>query len=257
MRAAMNIDRIFDAAPANEILNHPDIHSWVAGDFKGYVDLQPIIDNRDNVVLHHANGVATFIKLQNGFYEMHIAVLPEARGAWVRKASEYCFRYMFTHTDAIELITRCPQNNEAAYHSAVASGMKLEFTTGNIWKTAIGNSIPMDVMTIGINQWTNWDRTIAEEGEWLHKRYDEEFARLGITVMRHAPDANHNRYTGAAVAMIREGQIRKGVGFYNRWAMLAGFSPLEVTCLDPVEITVDGFTMRIVENDFEIVKCPQ
>lgn len=257
MRAAMDIERLYDASPANEILNHPEIHSWIAGDYKGFVDIQPIIDNHDNVVLYHENGVATFLKLQNGFYEMHIAVLPEARGQWVRKASEFCFRYMFTHTDAIELITRCPQNNEAAYYSAVASGMKLEFTTSDIWKTAIGNSIPMDVMTLGINQWVNNDRTIAKEGEWLHNRYDEEFARLGVSVPRHAPDVTHNRYAGAAGEMIRAKQIRKAVGFYNRYALLAGFSPIDVTCLDPIELTVDGFTMRLFDNDFEIVKCPQ
>lgn len=247
MRDAMNIVRIYDAAPANEILNHPTIKAQVAGSYEGYIDIKPIIENEDNVVLQHPLGVAMFVKLQTGYYDMHVAVLPEGRGDWVRDASAFCFRHIFTHTDAIEIITRCPSSNPAAVIAATNAHMTYEFTTGDI----------VDIYTLGINKWVNSDPDIFLEGEWLHRRYDEEFKRLGSDTPRHAEDATHNRYAGAAVAMMRAGQMRKAIGFYNRYALLAGYSPLEVTKLDPVEITVDGFTMRITNNDFEIVKCPQ
>ena len=248
----MRVSRATDAKRVNEIVNDPSIYPWVKGEHTSPLDLTKVIADSKNVALLFEHGCVLFIWLQPGIYEFHASVLPEGRGEWMHEASQEAFRWMFTQTDAFELMTKCPDGNVLAKAGAKNVGCRLQFITRPIWPTDNGK-VCVDVYSLMIQDWAAKAPGLEEVGHWFHETLIAEYARVGKSIDVVADDATHDRYVGAAVEIFRGGQTLKAVRFYNRWAALAGYAPLCVVSANPLVFDISEAKIRVVNNSFEVM----
>jgi hypothetical protein len=93
-------------------------------------------------------------------------------------------------------------------------------------------------------------------GRAFHTKLDRARPE-GSTLTDHPPDETHDRAAGAACLMILEGAAAKGVGFYNRWAALAGYPPIALRSLTPVVIDIGAnVVVQLRKSKMEVLKCP-
>lgn len=102
----------------NYLVNHESIKPWVCGQIEGVLDVTPLIQNSDNYFFTDEVGGCGFIKLSPGRFELHSFCLPEARGKWTKDRFAEVRDWMFSHTDATEIVTMVPHNNLMARGAA-------------------------------------------------------------------------------------------------------------------------------------------
>lgn len=248
----MNIYQAQDAIRVNEIVNDPSIYPWIKGSHTGFLDLTNVVANKNNVVLVSDHGCVVFTKLQSGIYEFHTSVLPEGRGTWMQEGAVEVFHWMFTKTDAYELMTKCPDGNILAKLGARNVGCNLQFRTGEIWPTN-GGKVSVDVYSILIQQWGVKAPKLEETGHQFHECLINQYEKLGRNINVVANDDTHDRYVGAAIEMLRGKQIGKAVNFYNRWAVMAGYMPISVLSMEPLILDISEAKIRISDNNFEVI----
>lgn len=233
----MIVERQTDAKRLNEIANHPSVYPWVHGSIVGELDLSDVVSRPGNIVLLGEHGGIVFHAMQLGLFEAHTLVLPEGRGAWTERAVWDCLHWMFTRSNAVEILTRIPKGNYAA--RALVKQIKGEFA----WRAERGwvmdhEIIPADIFSMTLQHWLTVAPGLEKAGEWFHGRLEEEFERLGHTEPQHEDDATHDRYVGATVEMIRGGQIDKAIITYNRWAAVSGYNPVSVVSTSPLTLNI-------------------
>lgn len=246
------LERHFTAERINEIVNDPSIYPPIRGHHTGPLDLSRITPNPDHVCLVGEYGCVLFIKHQMGIYEFHASVLPEGRGEWMIEANHAVFHWMFTKTDAFELLTKCPHGNIPAKIGAKAVGCSLRFTTRPTWPQD-GKLVPVDVYSIILQEWVKNANNLVESGKWFHNLLDIAYTECGKALDIHENDDVHNRYVGSAVEMIRGGQVGKAINFYNRWAVMSDYKKIGVVSTDPLVIDIDEAKLKIINNNFEVV----
>lgn len=242
----------------NAILNHPQVRPWVANG-QDALDLTEAVSNPGNFLLMGEFGGVMFLKIQYGIYEAHTQVLPDGRGKWTRQLTEACVRYMFTRTDAYEIVTRVPAGHIAAKAAAEAQGMRHEFTrpNGTVFRDRV---VDCHVYSFRVQDWVPNAPGVEQTGVWLHERMAAEAARLHIDAPTHDEDANHNRYAGAAIEMAFGGQPVKAVATYNRWVTLARHTRdgklqhVQLVSVDPLVVRFDLGLMRFHADDIEVIQ---
>jgi hypothetical protein len=250
------LERVFTAERLNEIVNHSSIYPLVRGANTKPFDLSNIAKNTDHVCLVGEYGCVFFIKHQPGIYEFHTSVLPEGRGEWMLQGSRFAFNWMFTKTDAFELLTKCPDGNIPAKAGARAVGCSFRFRTRPIWPVN-GMLVPVDVYSIILQEWAKNADNLVESGKWFHKTLDMRYTELGAKLSVHAEDEVHDRYVGAAIEMIRGEQVGKAINFYNRWASLSDYKKIGLISVEPLIIDIDDCRLNIKKDNFEVILCPQ
>lgn len=236
-----------DARKINLIVNHPDIHPWVKGMAEGEIDATPVFERGGAICLLAEHGGILFDAIQPGLYEAHTQVLPEGRGAWAVRAASACLHWLFTRTDAIEVVTRCPHGNLAAKGLARAIHGRLQFTNPNGW-VMDGKSVPADIYSLTAQDWMRTAPGLVERGQWFHEKLAAEFKRHGVEEQSHPEDLTHDRYVGAACEMILGGQPGKAAVFYNRYARMGGYAPIEIESLEPLAFNI-GNALVVVRGD--------
>lgn len=246
--------RSFSAGRLNDLANHPDIRPFIADASLGKLDLSAHVRNADNVFLLGEHGGCVVLKMLPGIYEVHTLVRPEGRGPWALSMAKAVLRWMFCNTDACEVLTRVPHENRAARALAIAVGMQFEFTRpdGDLLG---GKVVPIDCLSITIQQWIQRDQTIEHIGAQVHAEMLLQAKALGITEPPHADDKDHNRIVGACHEMMLGGQVGKGSAVYNRWALVARHATVELVSVTPPAIRMDIGMMRFVSGKLEIIKC--
>lgn len=249
----IQVHRETTAERINAILNNEAVRPWVADASEGVLDVAPKVSNPDNVLLMGEGnfGAVFFLKLLPGVYEAHTQVVPEARGNWTHLLTEACVRWMFTRTDAYEIVTRVPEGHIAARAAALQQGLRHEFTRSNECRFR-GRLVDVHIHSFRVQDWVSVAPGLTEKGQWFHGRLNEEARRLGIKTPSHADDKNHNRYVGASLEMCENGQAVKGVGLYNRWALVSRHKPVQLLTIDPVSIRMDIGVLRLVGGDIEV-----
>lgn len=251
----MTIKRHYTAQALNGVVNHPSVLPWVKGGYKGTkLDLTPLVENRDNVLLMGAHGGVFFVQHQPGLYEAHVSVIPEGRGKWTLDMVNETLRWMFTKTDAVEITTRVPKGNLGALALVRAIHGSLEFTLPKGW---IFNDqfVPAGIYSLSVQDWQRTAPGLIERGEWFHHRLEAEQEKLGNFEPNHPDDPIHDRYVGAAVETILGGQPRKGVIFYSRWAAMAGYAPISIVTETPLVLDIGTALIAIRNNDFWVMGC--
>ena len=141
-----------DIAHVNSILNHPEIHPWITFN-DDPVDFTWALGQSDRFVLFGPYGGQIYHLVGPKTYEVHSAYLPEARGRYALEATKQTLRWMFTQTDATEILTRVPRGNIAAKALARACGLR-KTTTMPDGFMRFGKPIPCDVMSLTKQAWT-------------------------------------------------------------------------------------------------------
>ena len=262
------ISRHTDALAINDILNHPQVRPWVASESKGVLDVSSAVHNPDNILLMGEFGGVVFFKLMPGVYEAHTQVLPQGRGNWTRELTEACAQWMFTRTDAYEIITRVPHGHRAARAAAMGAGLRFEFTVDRPIQFR-GRDVLVDIYSGRIQDWAATAPGMVETGEWLHERFQDEAERMGLlgeptgiaaergmTGKAHPDMPGHNRAVGIGYHMAVGGQPIKAVEFYNRWAIASHRPPeflARILSFDPITIRLENCNWTLLpDGDVEL-----
>jgi hypothetical protein len=243
-----------DATHVNSILNHPEVHPWVARD-STTLDLSPIIGHPDVVALFADKGGQVYQRLLPSLWEAHSAFLPEGRGDYALSVTRATLAWMFTRTDACEIVTRVPHGNLAAKALARSISGQLEFTIPGGW-VKDGSPIDADLFSLSVQGWMRSAPDLIDRGRWFHDRLEAELDRLGIKEGKHDQSDVHDRYVGAAVEMFFGGQPLKGAVLYNRIAAVMGWQPVAVLSLDPIVVDI-GSARLVMRGDDFIALPPQ
>lgn len=217
----------------NRFLNHPEVFPWVSGGRPAPLDATQVVADPNNVVLCCDWGGVVFAKLRLGFFEAHTAVLPEGRGGGTLALGRAALEWMFSRTDAVEILTRVPRGNVAGSAAMRAMGVPVWFTTQPIWPTPSG-PVPMGVYRLHLFDWIVLEReALGRAGELFHVK----LAAAG-GLADHPDDPVHDAHVGAAIGMIEGGQAEKGVTAYNLWATMAGYGQISIASPDPLTIDI-------------------
>lgn len=249
------IERVFSAERLNEIVNDPSVYPWVCGALKGqYLDLTPAVRDRRNVTLLGEHGGVVFEQHQPGYYEAHTQVLPAGRGSWTLAMVNEALLWMFAGTDAVEIVTRVPKGNFAARALTRAIHGIYEFTAPHGW-VKDGQVISSDIFALRIQDWIRTSPNLVKRGEWFHSKLEQEYEALGVSEALHPDDNSHDRNVGAAVEMFLRSQPHKAVVFYNRWAVMSGYAPVEIITENPLTIDIRDAVLVIRNNNFWVMNC--
>lgn len=246
-----SLGRTFDAAFLNGVINHPEVRPWVGGE--AAINVAEIIANPSNVAL--VNDFGGFILIQHtpGSYEVHSQFLPEGRGRRSRDAMRDGLDYMFTRTNCEQVITQVPDNNRAAAGLARLAGFRELFRREG---AARG---PTSYMCLTIDEWAQGNPALEADGQWFHAAAESAVKSARPDLPDHPDDPAHNRAVGAAVRMIRAGNAAKGVAFYNRWALFAGYSPIRLISQQPPLLNMSehglSFIVEVRDGNMEILLC--
>lgn len=219
------IQREFTADRLNAIVNHPEVHPWVALPGQGDLDLSGAVADQRNILLMSDAGGILFVFHEQGIYEAHSQFLPEARGRQALRVMREAFRWMFTATPCMEILTQVPVHNRAAALFARHCGGTLEFTRENAWMTADG-PIAVEYFALRYGDWVRSAPGLVESGEAFHDRLKAGMKAAGFPDADHPEDKAHDRYVGATYEMISAGQVAKGITLYCRWARFTGHPPI-------------------------------
>jgi hypothetical protein len=236
----------------NRVANHVSVDRFVRGYVRGRLDFTEAVANPANYILAGEHGAMLFHAHHPGIYECHTMTLPDGRGKWTLKFVRACLFWMFTRTDAIEICTKIPQGNVAARTLVKLVGGVYEFTVRDGWVMKL-DPVPADIFSMHIQQWIRDADGLPERGVWFRQRLEQEFARFGVEAKTRKDDAAHDRQTGAACEMIFGGQPQKGVVFYNRLAVMAGYLPITINTIDPLTIDTRDAVILVRDGDFRVI----
>jgi hypothetical protein len=241
-----------DAAHVNRILNDGSVLPYVSKNGEP-LDITEALGSPDFYALFGRLGGQIYERKQPGLFEAHSTFLKEGRGAWALAVTNATLAWMFTHTEAVEILTRCPTLGAKALAKSI--GGQHVFTLPEGW-VKDGRPIPADVFSLSVQGWMKSAPSLVERGRWFHDRLQSEFDHLGIQEPQHDDSDLHDRYVGAAVEMCFGGQAQKACVFYNRVASLAGWHPISVVDFNPLAIDI-GSAILVMRGDDFIVLPPQ
>lgn len=230
------VRRTFDPAFINSVINDPDVRPWLEGE--GVLDISHQSANSDNFVLQSEFGGFILIRHEQGRYEVHSQFLP-GHGVHPIKAMRAAQEWMFTRTDCEAICSKVPDRNRPAKGLAVAGGLRPIFRRD-----------ACEYVELTVADWAMRTKALEAHGERFH-----DFLTAAGAHPDHPHDEAHERAVGAALLMIERGQPIKGVAFYNRWARLAGYAPIDLIGLNPVAIDVVNAVLGIGAGGMEVLLC--
>lgn len=251
---ALCVSREYSAERVNSVVNHPDVRPWMGSIELGPLDLSGAVADPRNVLLMGQGGGLLFMQLEAGLYEVHTQFLPEHRGKEAVAVVRDALRWMFTRSDAVEIVTRVPKGNDGALGLVRAIRGQLQFERPKVWPTPAG-MVDVAYYSKTIMSWARDDERLSLTGEWFHGKLEAAKAATAGAAPLHDDDDAHDRYVGAAAEMIAAGQVAKGINFYNRWAKFAGYGLISVIALNPVVIDIGDAILAVRGDDFDVLLC--
>ena len=183
--------------------------------------------------------------LIQGIFEFHTAVVPDGRGSWANQFFKDGLDWMFTQTNAVELLTKVPLSNVGAKFAVKSCGFSMGFPSHFNGEQTI-------VYSMTIQNWAHLAEILVPKGQWFHRELEQHYRASGKTI-NHDDDPTHDRYVGGTVAMIQAGFPQKAVSFYNRWALMSDYQPISVVSSDPLIFDIQESRIRVVNNTFEVM----
>lgn len=243
------MQRTMDASHLNAVANDPDVRPQLGG--VGELDLTGLLADASNVALQNEHGGFIFCRQDAGRYELHTLFRPAGRGLALLTAAADAARYMFTATDCLEIVTKCPEPNRAADVMVRRCGFRPLFERAGAWED--GSAIRY--FWLSLEDWRGQDPVIVDEGEAFHDLIERAKRERGSELPIHPDDEAHDRAAGAAMLMAKAGQVRKAVWSYNRWAMLAGYAPVKLLSETPPVIDIQDAVLGLRGGALEVLLC--
>lgn len=241
------IRRTMNAAGLNAVANDPAVRPWLGGD--GAIDLAETIENAENYALECEGGGFVLIRHEQGVYEVHSMFLTAAR-RHSRTAMIAGMDYMFTRTDCEQILTKLPDGNVAATMLGRMGGFREHFRRAEGFE---GKGCAY--ASVAIQDWAMNNPDLETDGEWFHRCLEGAKEAAGSELTTHSHDPAHERAVGAAIRMVKAGNAVKGIAFYNRWALFAGYAPLSILTLYPLVIDVVDAIVEVNGADLEFLLC--
>jgi hypothetical protein len=168
--------------------------------------------------------------------------------------------WLFLRTEAVELFTKIPRNNERALGLVRAIGGKFEFGRENAHAALDGSVVDVDYYTLGYRDWLGspWVApALSAVGAKFHEELDAKKRAMLCVEEQHPVDPIHDINVGATVEMIFNGQIEKAIALYVRWSRFAGYAPIRLLSRNPLVIDISDAILHVdLENrSFEILEC--
>lgn len=255
-RAPSEIRRSFDASEINAIINDPDVFAFVTVPGLDRIDATELVADPRNVLIMAEGGGVLFLWQEPGIYEVHTNFLKAHRGLHALGVSLAAYRWMFTHTDCMTLLTRVPAFNKAADRFCAIVGATKEFERKAVWPTKNG-PVDMAFWSLRYDDWIKQTPDLIASGRAFHDRLDAEFARHGVERQNaHADEDCHDLHAGAAAEMIYGGQPEKAVILYNRWARFAGYGLIALIARNPLVVDIGDAILQVLDGQtFKAIKC--
>lgn len=188
-----------------------------------------------------------------GIYEVHTNFLDKFRGRNAIRASLAAYRWMFTHTDCMVLLTKVPEDNKAAAQFCRIVGATREFERKKIWPTKDG-LIDLSFWALRYDDWIRKTPSLKESGKRFHDRLDAEYTRLKFEQPLHEDEDCHDLYVGICAEMIFAGQPEKGVILYNRWADFSGYGRIKLVSINPLMIDIGEALLFVKQDTFTVLQ---
>lgn len=232
-----------DPAYFEAIANHPKVFPAVSCKGIDRIEIGPLwhecigIEADGGGWLLHSHG--------HGLYEVHTLFLPKTRH--VRQQAREALRMVFCGTDALELVTKVPDDLPHALALAKAMGFTVRFRREGAWVRESG-AVGMTFLGLTLDEWARGDEALPALGAQFHEKLGEH--------KDHDDDPAHDRYVGLGIACAQSGQPEKGLWLYNRWARFAGYRPLS---MKDGAVSFDGITLRVNGQTITMERqgCPQ
>lgn len=240
--------RTMNAARLNELANHPEIRPFMSPS-EGPLDVSALALDPRTVLLEAEHGTFLMQPILPATYEGHAMFLPEGRGPPMLEAARAMFRFMFTQTDCLEILTKCPDDNDPAKNASAYLGFHERFRREDAWRPGVGISYRV----LSVDDWFLQDPECQAEGQAFHTLLEESKRAIGSQLPVHPEDLAHDRAVGAAILMAKAGQIEKGVGLYNRWAIFAGYETIAV--IAPNVVDVRDAIVGVRNGQMEVLLC--
>lgn len=231
-----------DVQRIEEVCNHPLIRVWTACDGAPPCSGAQYVTAPSFSVIGE-EGCFLAKHLDPGRYAIHTNLLPEHRGEFAVEAAKAALAVAFLQTDAMELVTFVPATIPHARLLARRMGFRFLFNRGSIWPVN-GERYGMGFYSLTLDDWIASGACQAA-GAAFHDRLHGE-----LHVEAHGHDLIHDSYVGAAIEMIRAGNVRKGIAIYNRWARFAFYESVRIVSEAPLRIDIRQCVLRVEGDQF-------
>lgn len=246
------------ATEINRILNHPDVFPFISLPDQQPFDATELVRDPRFVFLMAEGGVIMFApdpEPTSGMYEVHTNFLEDSRGKHARAASLESYRWMFTHTNCVLLVTGVPKFNLAAEAFCRTVGASLWFERARKWPTKDG-LVDVRFYSLSLMDWMRkHPAPLIEAGQAFHKRLEEEYARIGFVHEAHQDEDSHDLAAGLCAEMMYGGQPEKAAIIYNRWARVAGYRQINIVSQNPLVVDIGESILHVTGKTFRVLQC--
>lgn len=242
--------RSLDPQPFNRIFNDPGIRPLM-GHGTEPQDLSVVVRNPANYCFLTQCGEGGYIcaRLKKGLYVAHTLALAPARGRPMLRLMREGFEYLFTATDCVEVVTTCPDGNEAASRWADAAGFRETFRREAFFPLG-GKIVGASFRSLSYGEWVLRHAPNRARGQAFH----EQLHAASLDLALHAEDPVHDAWVGATILGCRAGNIKKSVKLFNRWAAQAGYMQSAVLSCKPPVIWTGDAVLGLTGDEVEILQ---
>lgn len=246
--------RTFDPAPFNQIAAHPEVLPWLGLPPGAEPDLSALVRDPRNFAFLTGNRDGGYVLklLQPGLYEAHTLAIPSARGAPMGRLLRDGFYMMFTASEAIEVVTSIPDGNAAALDWSTFAGFRDTFRSEAKGPGAIhlmGEMVGQQHRSIRYEDWVAKSRDAETLGKLFHAKLDEARGEPS-----HQPDRLHDRWVGATMACAIAGNLGKGIGLYNRWALQANYAEARILSFTPPLVDIGDAIVQLQSGALDVLE---
>jgi len=140
-----------DVPVLNDVYAHDDVWPWISDDYTPekarYTLGSEVVSLPRSLILTDGKGVAFLFKIINGItFDVHIAILPDARGTHGIECGKMAVEWIFKYTTCRKIIGYLPVTNRRAIHYALKCGFEKE---GCIKKSFFKNGELIDQHLVG------------------------------------------------------------------------------------------------------------
>lgn len=240
--------RVFDMSRIEEIANLPEVRPALGGE--GPIEFGKMAFQDGFYAFEYIDCALVLTRSFGTRYEVH-SIFGRTGLRRICDLSRFMFEYMFTRTDCEEIITKVPANNGVADHLTQKLGFIYEFTRTDAWK----EGVDIAYWKLPLDTWARACSPAMEAGGAFHAQLDAAKRDAGSELISHPHDPVHDATVGAAMMMARNGQLAKGVNVYNRWAVFAGYVPVNILTVNPPVIDISDAMIEIRPDGLEILLC--
>lgn len=229
-----------DATLYNSICNIPKVFERVSWTNMP-IDVQPLLDSDNGMILTDGESGGFLLQRNDeGCYVIHTAFRPETKIGHPLQFARDCLFVAFISLDCEMLQSSACSSNPAARRLLEKSGFKEMFSS----PSRFNKNHTETFYSLSIDDYILSNSRLKELGEEFHEIVE------GTT--NHADDIVHDRYAGAASAMIMCHNFAKAEAIYNRWAVLAGYEPMRI--YEEERVILVGNMKIVLDETFSVVE---